>query len=243
MKQRVAFILALAAFTGLCDADNNGYELIRTNYRDGRVLISYPQIISTGNVRTQTAVNGLLKEEAMRCLNFFDPEKRNRLDLSLSYGVLRKSPGLLCIAYSGLGGTAGSSSRKRLYYTMTLDLKTFKRLTLPDIVEIDGRLAKRLKEAAILNSGDGGGPIPAEAIRAEIRSRDEAGLVNILWEADRTNLIGTERQPEIYSGISNEALVLSVEMPPELGGHAEFALPLGGIGDLLTPQYRALTGN
>jgi len=84
--------------------------------------------------------------------------------------------------------------------------------------------------------------VPEEAIRAEMRSRDAAYLVDLLFGADRTNLIGTKSEPEIFCGISTEALIISVWMPPDLGDHAEFVLPFDTISDLLLPEYRGLAG-
>jgi len=242
MKQRIAFLLLLAAFTARSGADDSGYEILGTNHRENGIRISFPQLLSRGDLRTQTTINGRLRDEAMSALKFFDPERRNSLELSISFRVLRKSPGLLSIAYSGDGGTIGSATRRNLYFTTTLDFQSFKRLSLPDFVLIDKRLAQRLKEARILDPEKGIPPAQADAIRAEIRSRDDAYLVDLLFGADRTNLIGTEREPEIFSGISTEALIVSVWMPPELGGHAEFVLPFGEISDLLLPEYRALAG-
>jgi len=243
MKHRIALLMALAAFTAGSVADKNEYEIVRTNYRENGIQISFPQLVSSGDVRTQTTVNGRIRDEAMSALKFFGPERRKELELSISYSILRKSPGLLSIAYSGKGGTIGSATRRSLYYTTSLDLRSFKRLSLPDVVLIDKRLAQRLKEARILDSENGIPPLPTDAVRAEIRSRDDAYIVELLFGADRTNLIGTEREPEIFSGMSTEALIISVWMPPDLGGHAEFVLPFDEISDLLLPEYRALAGN
>jgi len=242
MKHRIAFLLALAAFTASSVGDKNDYEIVRTNHRENAIQISFPQLISTGDLRTQATINGRIRNEAMSALRFFGPEKRKDLELSVSYTILRKSPGLLSIAYSGKGGTIGSATRRGLYFTTTLDLNSFKRLSLPDVVLIDKRLAQRLKEAKILDSGNGIPPVPEEAIRAEMRSRDDAYLVDLLFGADRTNLIGTKSEPEIFCGISTEALIISGWMPPDLGDHAEFVLPFDTISDLLLPEYRGLAG-
>ena len=241
MKTFGLLLSVLLLFSGAAFAEKDGYELVQTTYRENQILVSYPQLISWSNVRRQTAVNALLKEEALKGMAYF--RDRKNLSLFVSHQVLWKTPDLLSVAFVGTGRAEGTSLPKRLYYTTTIDLKLGRRLRLPDICLIDRRFAEKLKTAEMgpLLEETAAGKIPA--IRTDLNNREAEDLISELYTADQVSLIGTEKQSTVYSGMTKEAVVISVEVSPELGDHAEFVLPFKVIADFILPDYRHVLRN
>ena len=202
------------------------YEIRKETYIDKDIKINYPQITNLNDSDKQKMVNDLIKNEALKVLNYY-PMVDSGLSLEINYEIKRKSANLLSIQYSGVGYVKDAAHPNNIFYSTNINMDKGIRLRLKDIVKIDKNFIGKFKEASKALKSDYNG------ILDELSNED---LIKKFSEADSLDNIGTENQSDTFSYLTNDSLGISVSVPHALGDHAEFEIKYKDIKDHMITQ-------
>lgn len=183
--------------------------------------IKYPQIIGLADSEKQKKINKMIKTEALKVLNYYK-EPYGPVDVDIDYTVSSSSD-VLSIQYSGLA-VSNAAHPNQLFYTTNIDMKHGKRIRLKDIVDT-GALAKKFI------NGKFKALWPEQSEEMGINEMKTEKLQKDFQEADSLDSIGTEKQSDVFSYFTKDALGISIPVPYAIGGHAEFEIKYEDIKD------------
>ncbi|MCR3758751.1 hypothetical protein KYB31_07055 [Clostridium felsineum] len=177
----------------------------KSNYTDKNVAINYPKVTSSNN---QNSVNALIKDQALKVLNFY-PTSQNKLDLKVDYNIKWQGTNLLSIVYTGIAYNQGAPHQNNLFFTTNINLNNLNKVKITDAINVDANFITKLKQ---LN--------PEFADKLKAYSTDE--LLKEFNNSDSLDNIGTDKQSDIYSYFTKDALFISIPVSTAEGDHKEF---------------------
>lgn len=209
----------------LNEASGN-YNINSNVYKNKNITVNYPQITNLGSASKQSAINQLIKNDVLSYVN-----KNIAADssLELKYSVKLKTPDLLSIQYSGTASAPNTAHPNNIFYTTNVSIKDSKKLRLSDIVNIDANLANALKKGQYVDSEGRYTKEQQAQITSYVRDNiSTSDLVKYFNGADSFD-IENVNQFSTFSYLTNDAVVISINVPHALGDHAEFSIPLTDI--------------
>lgn len=218
--------IAAAPLSGSGMDKNEKYTVIgrkASQNKDGlSYSIKYPQITGLADREKQKKINKIIKTEALKVLDYYK-EPYGTVDVDIDYTVSSSSD-VLSIQYSGLGTVSNAAHPDQLFYTTNIDIKNGKRIRLKDIVDT-GALAEKFI------SGKFKALWPEQSEEMGIDKMKPKKLQKDFQEADSLDSIGTEKQSDVFSYFTKDALGISIPVPYAIGGHAEFEIKYEDIKD------------
>jgi hypothetical protein len=184
--------------------------------------IKYPQIFGLSDHDKQKKINNTLKEEALKALRYYR-EWEGSLDLDIEYKVVLKKTNVLSIQYSGMGLVSTAAHPNNLFYTTNINIRTGKRVRLIDIVKIDKDFANEFF------TGEFKALWPQQDDSLQYLSNEE--IQQDFEEADSLDNIGTDKQSDVFSYLTNDSLGISISVAHAIGDHAEFEIKYRDLKD------------
>ncbi|WP_239617474.1 hypothetical protein [Cohnella mopanensis] len=195
------------------------YEVNKETYRNQEVTVNYPQIAGLGNRDREQAINYTLKNEALKVPMLYADDDKN-VHLEMNYAIKEQTSNRLSVIYSGMGVVPDAAYPTNLLYTTNMDILTGKRLSLPDIVDIDAGFIETFK------NGEYKPYDPELEIGQEIKEwigeqSDEAWIAAF----EQADDLSDKNAMSVYSYLTDDALGISFNVPHALGDHAEVEIP------------------
>lgn len=189
-------------------------EITKESYTDNDIKINYPQIKNLSDSNKQKIVNKIIKNEALKGLNYYSGTNSG-LTMEINYDIKLKSANLLSIQYSGIGSVKRVAHPNNLFYTTNIDINKGCRLRLKDIVTIDEHFVEAFKK-------------DKKALNPEhsslLDSFSDEDLIKDFRRADSLDNIGTENQSDTFSYLTKDSLGISISVGHAAGDHAEFEI-------------------
>jgi hypothetical protein len=200
------------------------YEVTDENYSEGAITILYPQIENLPDNNIQSKVNDLLSNDPTTIVNNWGGT--NDLNLDLSYSVTFSGSDIFSVKYLGLASVKDASYPINSIYSTTISLKDGEKITLKDIIEIDTNLVEKFKNGEYIPYTD------------DLNLSEADALQDVLSSLDDNTLIEQFKNTETVYYFTDEALVLSAEVPHAVGDHIEMAIFYSDLSSSLkiTPQ-------
>lgn len=184
--------------------------------------IKYPQISGLSDQDKQKRINGILKDEALKVLKYYE-NPFGSVELNINYKVSLKDANVLSIQYSGVGSVDTAAHPNSLFYTTNIDINTGNRIRLKDVVNIDKKLADKFL------SGGFKALWPEQSEALEHHTSEE--MQESFKKADSLDSIGTEEQSDVFSYFTTDSLGISISVGHAMGDHAEFEIKYQDLND------------
>jgi hypothetical protein len=200
------------------------YEVTDEVYSEGSINILYPQITNLPDNNIQSKVNDLLFNDPISIINNWEDPKD--LNIDLSYVVTFNGSDIFSVQYLGLAYVKDAPYPINSIYSTNISLKDGKKIALKDMIEIDTNLVQKFKNGEYRPYID------------DLNLEEADALQDILSSLDDNTLIEQFKNTKMVYYFTDEALVLSAEVPHAVGDHIEMAIFYGDLGSSLkiTPQ-------
>lgn len=214
-------------------SDDDSYKILDLTYSKKDSLmncdIKYPQISGMVNSSKQQKINNILREEAIKGLNYYNYKGREGfLELQIDYKFVLSNKAVLSIQYSGVGYVSNAAHPNGLFYTTNINIKTGQRFRLADIINIDRNFAKK-----ILN-GEFKPLWPKQIENKKWGSYEE--IQEMFIKADSLDNIGTDQHSDEFSYLTSDSLGISVNVCHAIGDHAELEIKYKDIEDIIKTE-------
>jgi len=210
-----------------------GYVLTSQTYSASGVQIDYPQISDYGDQAKEAAINNLIKDEALRILEYYQSEEAE-YHLEIAFNVTWQSKGLLSVQYTGTGYIAGAAHPNEFFYTTNINMMGGEKIRLADVAFIDEAFVERFREGELV-SGE-------ETVREELKAAlqdylsyvTDDDLIAMFNKADFSGDSGESGATffmlaESYSYFTDDSLGISIAVPYALGDYALYELKYSDI--------------
>jgi len=190
------------------------YQLVKNVYTNKKVIVNYPQITNFSDKNKQKAINSILKNEALKVLNYYK-DSTGEVTLNIIYSIKYKGNDQLSVQYSGTGYVKGAAHPNNLFYTTNISLTKAVRLRLSDLVKIDENFVNKFKSSVDKSS---------QPDKSSVQQYTTADLIKMFKNADSLDNIGTVNQSDTFSYFTKDTLGISVAVSHAAGDHAEFEM-------------------
>lgn len=205
------------------DVDTS-YEVADAEYSKDAIKILYPQITNLPDTNIQSKANDLLENDSQFILNNW--ESLEDLNIDLAYDATFAGSDIFSVRYLGLVSVKDAAYPLNSIYSTNINLKDGKKIALKDIIEINTNLVEKFKSGKYQPYID------------DLNLEEVGALQDVLSSLDANQLIEQFKNNKVVYYFTDEALVLSAEVPHAVGDHIEMAISYGNLGSSLkiTPQ-------
>lgn len=194
------------------------YQLTKNVYKVKNVTVNYPQIINLGDDIKQKSLNEIIKNDV---LEGFTKDVDDNLTLEINYNIQLENKGFMSIQYYGLSTTKGIAYHTNQFYTSNIDIKNEKKLKLDDIIKIDDNFIKIYRNGSYVALEPSNSEMEA-AVNQYISTISNQDLIEYFKQADSRNF--EENPSSTYSYLTNDSIVVSINIPHAIGDHAEYKI-------------------
>ena len=217
------------------DTNNAGYELTSQTYSEAGVQIDYPQIRDFGDQTKEAAINKLIKDEALKILQYYQSEE-TEFNLEIAFSVTWQSKGLLSVQYSGIGYTEGAAYPNKLFYTTNINLMSGEKIKLADVVFIDRAFIDRFRDGELVSGEEAARDELKAALQDYLSAMTADDLIALFHKADFSGDSGDSGETgftlaESYSYFTGDSLGISIGVPHVLGDYAQYELKYSDIAE------------
>jgi hypothetical protein len=199
------------------------YQLIKNTYKTKNITVNYPQITNLGNDSKQKVLNEIIKNDA---LDGYTEGVDDNLTLEIDYNIPLETSNFLSIQYYGLSTVKGAAYPTNQFYTTNIDIKNGKKLKLADIIKIDDNFVKSFKKGSYIALEPGNSELKA-AVNDYVSTINNQDLIKYFKLADSRKI--EENPAATYSYLTNDSIVISINVPHVLGDHAEYKIDSADI--------------
>lgn len=199
------------------------YQLTKNVYKVKSVTVNYPQIINLGDDDKQKAINEIIKNNALKG---FTEGVDDNLILEINYNIPLETSNFLSIQYYGLSTIKGAAYPTNEFYTTNIDMKNGKKLKLADIIKIDDDFVKRFRNGSYVALEPGNSEMEA-AVNQYINNTSNEDLIKNFKQADSRKI--EENPSNTYSYLTEDSIVISINVPHAIGDHAEYKMAIDEI--------------
>ena len=209
------------------DAEVASYVLTSQTYSDAGVQIEFPQISEFGDQTKEAAINDLIKDEALKILQYYQSEEA-KLNLEVAFSVTWQSKGLLSVQYSGIGYTEGAAYPNKLFYTTNINLMSGEKIKLADVVFIDRAFIDQFRDGELVSGEEAVSDELKAALQEYLSAMTADDLIALFQKADFSGDTGLALA-EGYSYFTGDSLGISIGVPHVLGDYAQYELKYSDI--------------
>ena len=184
-----------------------------TEYADDVISIKYPRIIDYPDASAQLALNRLIADSALRELPLIRDDDTLG-EYELYYTVTRNSPEVLSIIFDGYANYKQAAHPYQFFYSVTIDVRQQKVVTLPQLVSITPEFLALLPDGALRSAGIELTVDYVSAVRDSLRDYDTEFMLQELGDADTFG-------HSTSSYLTEDSLGISVSVPHVMGDHVE----------------------
>ncbi len=160
--------------------NTNGVKTEMASYTSGKVSIQYPVISSLGDEKAQTAVNDLIKTNALSVLKAYEvDEATDTLDIQCK--VLEADRNRITITYEGSVMAQGAAYPVSLFYSNTVDVRNISNIDLPQMADPNKLATYVLSDECVFLTDD------SAAVREMLKTVNEAEKRNQSYYAAMFN--------------------------------------------------------
>lgn len=208
------------------------YQLTKNTYKTENITVNYPQITNLGDENKQKILNEIIKNDA---LEGFTEGVDDKLTLEINYKIPLETSNFLSIQYYGLSTVKGAAYPTNQFYTTNIDIKNGKKLKLVDIIKIDDNFVKSFKKGSYMALESGNSELKA-AVNDYVSNINNQDLINYFKQADSRKI--EENPSATYSYLTNDSIVISINVPHVLGDHAEYKIDSADIPNNINMAWR-----
>lgn len=191
------------------------YDLEERNWDEEGITIKYPVIINSNMLEATEAANELIRNDIR---NVIDVVKSDNSDGTLAidavYDYQKYSPACLSIKYVGSYYGKSSVYPVHFYHTITISLDSAAVVPLSDLFVIDETFVETFKMGMYAPYRD---DLDLEASGVDITTA-------ISEQYSNNQLIALFAQADAAYYLTDQGVILSVEVPHALGDHLEMAV-------------------
>jgi hypothetical protein len=200
------------------------YTLTSKTYTSNNITITYPQINNLSDTAKADSINKLLKDAALNVLTSYTKAETNALTMQVDYKTALQNEKYLSIVYSGSVNLEGSAYPTSLFYTVNIDLASGSIMPLSNFADVSNITSKLKNPSSIKVLADTNEL--SDAQKAFLMNMNDSDLLDILKDSDFKVVNGTVQAPTTgtYSYITDEGIVVSLQVVHALGDHAEFLI-------------------
>lgn len=199
------------------------YGLTENVYKNKNITVGYSQITNLGNNNKQSVINNLIKSDVVAYINNNVVEDSN---LELKCSIKLKTSDLISIQYSGVGSRPSSAHPSNIFYTTNIDIRNVRKLRLPDIVKVDENLVNAFKKGKYVSLEPQNSSLQS-GVTEYVNDISTSDLIKYFNEADNFNI--NQNPSSVFSYLTKDSIVISINVPHALGDHAEFSIPLSNV--------------
>ncbi|NOU79773.1 DUF4163 domain-containing protein [Paenibacillus sp. LMG 31459] len=199
------------------------YKVESSKYSKNKINISYPKIVNLANDTSESKINEVIQEGAIRIVKSYSLEKDS---LEIEYRIMLKNNKLLSIQYSGSAFTEGAAYPLNIFYTSNIDLEKGVKVKLTDLLEIDEAFVEEFKQSKY-KSYDANLNLIEEGVMEDIWSGyNNQDLLNYIKQSDEVDQIN---ESGTFSYITQDSIGVSISIPHALGDHLEMEMSFADL--------------
>jgi len=142
----------------------------------------------------------------------------------------------LSIQYYGLSTIKGAAYPTNQFYTTNIDIKNGKKLKLADIIKIDDNFVKSFRNGSYVALEPGNSELKA-AVNQYINNISNQDLIKYFKQADSRKI--EENPSTTYSYLTNDSIVISINVPHAIGDHVEYKIKSTDIQNNIKIAWKA----
>lgn len=202
----------------------DNYTLETKTYTSNNITITYPQISNLSDTKKADSINKLLEDVALSSLNTYTQDDMNTLTIEVNYKVTLQNERYLSIVYFGSSFLEGAAYPNSLFYTENIDLANGSIISLSDFSDINN-IATKLKDISSVKALADETEL-SDAHKTFLMNIDDSELLNLLKDSDFKVVNNSLQAPSngTYSYMTDEGIVISLQVIHALGDHAEFLI-------------------
>ncbi|SHI20953.1 hypothetical protein SAMN02745823_03427 [Sporobacter termitidis DSM 10068] len=186
-------------------------------YTEGAITIKYPQVVGLTNAVLQEAINKRISDAALRDLPILRDDT-TLAEYDITGKIAYNSPDLISVYFEGYSNYRQAAHPNTFLYTVTIDVKNQKTVSLPELVKISGDFVNALIAGTYSSMNYDMTSDISSSIREYLRGMGTDYWLSELKNADTAGYAAA-------SYLTKDALAVSVSVPHALGDHIEILLP------------------
>lgn len=196
--------------------NNFTYKIIDETYAEDGIKLVYPQLTNASNPAKSDTINKAIQRDIQQYLENLKNagEESSKPSLDLKYKMNGFPGKTISIVYTGVSTIKDAAYPVNVYHTQNIELENCDYLPLNTIINIDSFLTERFTEGMYAPySDDLNLEVAGVNIKDELeRLYPDEDLINLL-KADSSNYY-----------LTDQGIIISVEVPHVLGDHLEMAI-------------------
>lgn len=201
------------------DASDNKdftYKIIDETYSEDGIKLVYPQLTNARDAAKADTINKAIQRDIRLYLENLKSAaaESGKLSLDLEYKMTGYPGKTISIAYTGLSNISGALYPVHVYHTQNIDLENCDYLPLNTVFKTDGFFIERLKAGMYAPYSD---DLDLEAEGVDIQDQ----LDQLYSDEDLIKFLNNENTNYL---LTDQGVIVSVEVPHVLGDHLEMAI-------------------
>jgi len=201
----------------------NSYQITEKVFMEKDIKIKYPQIEGLIDSAKEEKINKLIEADVLYGI---EEDTGENLNLNLAYKIRLKSADTLSIEYDGEGYNENASYPVNWYFTTNIDVKSGEKIKLTDVVAADDSLVKKFRRSKYIDRGFTDNETSAKELQSAVceyvTGIGDEDLIGYFKQSGSRNM---EENPSCtFFSLSEDSIIISINVPHVLGDHAEFEL-------------------
>jgi len=203
--------------------DGVNYKVNKETYNEGSISISYPQISELGDSSKESTVNQILKEEAIKGVNYFNG-KENVKVMQINYVIMLKHNDIISVKYTGVGMAKNSSEPINMIYSTNVNIKNGTKIRLKNMLSIDKNFLEIFRESSYKSLNPNKDYDWDDRNREAIESTPDGSLIEKLTNSDILDDIESKNPDHVFCYLKNNTITIAIKTEHDLGDVAEFEI-------------------
>jgi hypothetical protein len=232
-KPMLTILILAMLLIGSCScnaqAGEEAYQVVRQTYADRAISISYPELSGMSDEEKQQRLNQLIRSEALSILADYEEGELDKLTVKLDYVIGRQTPGLFSVRFNGSRFLKGTAYPTDLMQSVNLDVRTGRKLRLPDVIRLDEQFVEAIKNGR-MNA--------VEGVTWKKLKLDDKRLLKAFFQAD--SAVSSENPAWVFSYFTKDGMGISFSVIHALGDHVQLELSMDELKSFIQPEIAEL---
>lgn len=192
------------------------YKIMDETYTEEDINAKYPQLINANDNKKSDSINKAIQNDIRAYLNNLKTNtlEMGKLTLDLKYEITGYKNKVLSIEYKGVSSTKDTAYPVNVYHTCNIDLISTDFVSLKDLFNIDGFFAEQFISGMYSPYTD---DLDLEASGVDLKE-------TISGQYSKKALIDLFSADTVNYRLTDQGVIISVEVPHVLGDHLEMAI-------------------